>query len=331
MLTRRSAVSQGIGHLQIDQPDAYRAEKQERIALKIEAFYWMNDYSGKKTVPVRDNLAGGTDTDSSQTDTTSFLREQALMNRTRWNFLFSVGLLATVVFAVGQAQAATIFSDDFEGYADTTAMQAVWGAAGLGSLDPNNGNPGQSMAHPGGTDNIVTVPTQHASAGTPLIYTADIYDDGTSANKRFTAALRSASVANLLEMGMYNGPSHYAVRAVLPGPSWVGFSSITDDGGAPLLNVPVAGWHRFQVTLDGTNATFTLDLGSTGIINATEVLAAPWHGNGVDSIRLGGPSNASSAGGGGNFDNVSLVSIPEPSALMLLSLAGLGLVAKRRR
>ena len=253
------------------------------------------------------------------------------MKTTKRISLFSVALLATAVFAMGQAQAATIFSDDFEGYADTTAMQAVWGAAGLGTLDPNNGNPSQSMAHPGGTDNIVTVPVQQASAATPLVYTADIYDDGTSANKRFTAGLRSASVANLLEMGMYNSPSHYAVRAVLPGPSWVAFSSITDDGGNAINNAPVQGWHRFQVVLDGSTATFTLDLGSTGIINATEVLAAAWNAAGVDSIRLGGPSNLSSGGGGGNFDNVSLVSIPEPATGLLAVLSSLGMVAYARR
>lgn len=253
------------------------------------------------------------------------------MSTTKLASLFSVVLLVAVVFSVGQTQAGTVFSDDFESYADTTAMQVVWGAAGLGTLDTVLGNPGQSMAHPAGTDNIVTVPVQQASAANPLVYTADIFDDGTSANKRFTAGLRFSGVANLLEMGMYNSPSHYAVRAVLPGFSWVAFSAITDDGGTPILNAPVVGWHRFQVIHDGTNATFTLDLGSTGIINATEVLAAAWNANGVDSIRLGGPSNLSSAGGGGNFDNVSLVVIPEPSTLALLGLAGLGLVAIRRR
>jgi len=247
--------------------------------------------------------------------------------------LFSIAVLASGLVFSSAVNAATIFSDDFESYADTAAMQAVWGSAGLGTLDASLGNPGQSMAHPGGTDNIVTVPVQQASAVNPLVYTADIYDDGASANKRLTAALRSSSVANLLEMGMYNDPSHYAVRAVLPGPNWVAFSNIVDDSGNPINNEPVIGWHRSQVTLDGTNATFTLDLGSTGIINSTEVLAAAWHANGVDSIRLGGPSSLSSPGGGGNFDNVSLKVVPEPASLALLSLGGLAmaLVTGRRR
>lgn len=242
-------------------------------------------------------------------------------------------LVLAALLAVGfpcSALAGTVFSDDFESYADTTAMQAVWGAAGLGTLDAALGNPGQSMAHPGGTDNIVTVPVQQASASNPLIYSADIYDDGTSANKRLTAGLRFSGVANLLEMGMYNSPNHYAVRVVLPGPNWVAFSSITDDSGAAIPNAPVAGWHRYQVVLDGSNATFTLDLGSTGIINATEVVAAAWNPAGIDSIRLGGPSSLSSPGGGGNFDNVWLASVPEPTT-GLLALLGFAPLAARRR
>lgn len=245
------------------------------------------------------------------------------------------GLLSAIVCACGllvsSASATTIFSDDFESYADTAAMQAVWGAAGLGTLDAAFGNPGQSMAHPAGSDNIVTVPVQQATASAPLIYTADIYDDGTAANKRLTAGLRFSGVANLLEMGMYNSPNHYAVRAVLPGPSWVAFDNITDDGGSSIANEPVVGWHTFQVVLDGTNATFTLDLGSTGIINSTAILPAAWNANGVDSIRLGGPSSLSSPGGGGAFDNVSLVigTVPEPSTA-LLALMSLGAFVGRR-
>lgn len=244
--------------------------------------------------------------------------------------LFSLAVVVGGMLSISSAKAVTIFSDDFESYADTAAMQAVWGAAGAGSLDGAFGNPGQSMAHPAGTDNIVTVPVQQASAANPLVYTADIYDDGTAANKRLTAGLRFSGVANLLEMGMYNDPNHYAVRAVLPGPNWAAFDNIVDDAGDPIANEPIVGWHRFQVVHDGANATFTLDLGSTGIINSTVVLAAAWNANGVDSIRLGGPSSLSSPGGGGFFDNVSLVSIPEPTTLALAGLAGLCMLGRRR-
>lgn len=238
-----------------------------------------------------------------------------------------------LVFSLGLSsisQATTIFSDDFESYVDTAAMQAVWGAAGAGSLDPNFGNPGQSVFHPGGAQNQVTIAGLTPTPANPIVYTVDIYDDGSSANKRMTAGLRNAGVANLIEMGMYNGPAHYAVRAVLPGPSWVAFSSVTDDGGSPILNAPVVGWHTFRAVLDGTNVTFTLDLGGTGIINATEVLAAPFNAAfPIDTVRMG--VGLSSGGGGAWFDNYSLEVVPEPSSLVLLSMAGVGLIARRHR
>jgi len=244
--------------------------------------------------------------------------------------LFSAVLLATVVFAVGQSQAATIFSDNFESYADTAAMQVVWGAAGAATLDPNFGNPGQSGFQPGPAQNQVTIPGIVATALNPIEYTVDIYDDGTSANKRMTAGLRNSGVANLIEMGMYNNPSHYAVRAVLPGPSWVAFSGMTDDSGTPINNEPVVGWHTYKVVLDGTDATFTIDLGGTGIINGTAVLGAAFNaGFPINTVRMG--LGLSSAGGPANFDNFDLQVIPEPASLMLLGIAGIGFVARRRR
>ena len=259
------------------------------------------------------------------------------MRKTTW-FVIPLALMAIGMLSNDSATATTIFSDDFESYADTTAMNAVWSNGGSATLDGGLGNPGQSLAHPGtsgsfsgGNTNSVSFAGLTPSATQPIIYTADIYDDGTSANKRVTAGLRAAAAANLFEMGMYNSPNHYAYRAVLPGPSWGAFTNITDDGGASIENEPIQGWHRYQLVLDGATATFTLDLGSTGIINATEVVNVAFNAaNPVDIIRLGGPSDLGSGGGGANFDNISLVQIPEPTTLVLASLAGICVLGRRK-
>ncbi len=245
------------------------------------------------------------------------------------------GLMSAIVCAcsllASSATATTIFSDDFESYADTTAMQAVWTAAGAGSLDAGFGNPGQSASHPGGAQNQVSIAPVIPTAAAPLVYSVDIYDDGTSANKRMTAGLRNAGVANLIEMGMYNNPNHYAVRAVLPGPSWIAFSNMVDDAGDPIANEPVEGWHTYTMVHDGTTATFTLDLNGDGNINATQVIASGFNaGFGFDTIRMS--VGLSSAGGGANFDNYSLsiASVPEPSTA-LLALISLGALVGRRK
>ncbi len=237
-----------------------------------------------------------------------------------------LGCVAAMAFAVS-AQASVIVEDDFESYADTAAMQVVWGT-GAGTLDTVLGNPGQSLYFPGGAQNQQTIAGLTPTAANPVVYTVDIYDDGVSANKRITAGLRSSSVANLFEMGMYNAPSHYAVRAVLPGPSWVAFDNIVDDNGDPISNAPVVGWHTYQVVLDGATATFTLDLNGDGYINATAVLAADFNVSyPIDTVRLG--LGLSSAGGGANFDNVKLEVIPEPASLALLGLGGLAMLRRR--
>ncbi|MEM8783715.1 MAG: PEP-CTERM sorting domain-containing protein [Planctomycetota bacterium] len=241
--------------------------------------------------------------------------------------------------SMGSAGATVIVDEDFESYADTAALGGVW-ALSDGTLDTALGNPGNSLSHPGtsgsfsgGNTNSLSF-AEVAPTGTDfLAFSVDIYDDGTSSNKRTTAGLRRASPAgNLLELGMYNAPSHYAYRVILFGsgdPSWAAFENLVDDAGEPIENTPVEGWHTFLAEISETSIELTLDLNGDGNINATASVPISPVDLGFDIVRLGGPSDLSSAGGGANFDNVSLTLVPEPATAALLGLGGLAMLRRR--
>lgn len=235
-----------------------------------------------------------------------------------------------------------IVDEDFESYADTTALGGVW-TLGDGTLDTTEGNPGNSLNHPGtggsftgANTNSIGFTGVYPGAGETLVFKADIFDDANSNNERNTAGLRSAVSANIIEMGHYNTPSHYAIRTVLFGSgdaSYVAFDNILDDGGnAIAAETAIAGWHSYTAEITDSQITFSLDLGSTGIINSTIVANVTQNAaNEFDIIRLGGPSDLGSANGGVKFDNISLeLVVPEPGTAALASL-GLVCLLRRRR
>ncbi len=207
----------------------------------------------------------------------------------------------------------TIMEDDFESYANTTEMNAVWSepTIGPGTLDTNTGNPSQSMFHPAGTTNnrvfSATIPTDVQ----PIVWEFDFLDDGTG-NKRITGGLRDngdgAALSSILEMGRYNDladpegqatVSGYGIRTVFiegDPADWVAFEGI------PSVE---AGWHHFRATIGASSILFELDLQNDGLVDAQRAVSTPG-GAGIayNVARFGGPSNLSSAGGGGHFDNV---------------------------
>lgn len=191
-----------------------------------------------------------------------------------------------------------------------------------------------------GSAGDAVVPTESQS----LVLTGDIFDTEAAGNKRMSIGLRwtdGASTENILELGFYNSfgvaeandvdSPGYAARMVLyPGGStgylggWVPIEldpalDVIPDGELEGDGVVGPGdigeaWHRYSATITPTDITISLDLYRDGLNNATESAGVDYEqtfdivttANGYNSLRIGGPSGVSSAGGGVVFDNISL-------------------------
>ncbi len=250
-------------------------------------------------------------------------------------FTFSLAL-AWLGLCIAPLSAAVIINEDFETYANTAAFQVAWGAAGAGTLDTSAGNPGHTIVHPGGADNTRSFTAFSPTATEHLRLTGQMFDDVTSANKRISIGLRDAAGRNIIEMGFYNAPAHYAARIVLfgsgdPNPTWVAFPNLASP--PAVLATPVAGWHTFSVEISDTTVDFSLDLGSDGTIDSTMNFAAVAQASGFNQLRIGGPSGVSSTPTGANFDNLRLetISVPEPTSAGVCALLGCLCMIRRRR
>lgn len=231
-------------------------------------------------------------------------------------------LLSLLSVALGNvAHAQVIINETFEGYADSNALFAAWpsnvparpdnatrlingdtdefyggtnltkfaqfcnatnDAAGIGTCNLATGDAGVAGA---GTVNAFNLPSSVMPTETKkLVFSADIGDDGLSANKRITVGLRdNTTPANLIEMGFYNDGGHFSFRSVLfatgsesPGTgNWSNFNVATIE--KPLPTVLNASWkigesfHRYTAEISLTEITFGLDLYADGFQNYTTV------------------------------------------------------------
>lgn len=260
-----------------------------------------------------------------------------------------------------------VFSEDFEGYANTAEMSAVW----LGSngelhdtldydLDGTPNEVNKTAYHPGGSINTYNLAAPIQATATEWIrLSVDIFDDDTSLdpylplnpwNKRLSLGLRSNMPnVNIIELGIFNAlpNSHFAHRAILfdsvngtPNPNWGGWdlgTEIADYGNPPVpTELPVnrfrgAGWHQLIVTIKPESLVFEIDMFRDGTIDGTsEYFDIRQIESGFNQLRFGGPSGISSGGGGVHFDNIMLeVIAPEPATLGLMAAGALALLKRR--
>jgi hypothetical protein len=246
----------------------------------------------------------------------------------------------------------TIFSDNFDGYANQAAMLAVWNVgqapAGVGlTLSTDQAfSPSQSAFAPGSATSYTMAhdfTPAAASTAQPITWSFEFYDTTQAANLRQFASIRdnSPALAQLVAIGAYNDTSltknpytglsvtaadlntYYACRvAFAPGPNWF----ILNGPGAPTRST---GWHELKAVFYDTTVEFYVD-GINALTGLTMSYAASAGAITFDRVTVG--SGVSSANGAAYYDNVSVVqAVPEPSSIALLSLGSLAFLVSRRR
>jgi hypothetical protein len=260
--------------------------------------------------------------------------------------LITVGLLGSVVVASAQT---TIFSDNFDGYADQAAFNAVWNVGlvgGGGILSTEQAfSPSQSIKAPG-------IATAYQSGhditpvwglnGQPLVFSFRFYDATQANNLRQFATIRDTTpaLAQLVAIGAYNDTTltknrytglsvtaadlntYYAARVPFaPGPNWF----ILNGPGAPTRST---GWHELKAVFYDTTVDFFVD-GVNSLSGLTTSYASAAGAITFDRVTVG--SGLSSANGEAYYDNVQVALIPEPTTIALLGLGGLAFLAIHRR
>jgi hypothetical protein len=265
--------------------------------------------------------------------------------------------------------AAVVFSDNFDGYADQAAYQAAWPV--VGTQPSTTLSSAQSVSAP----NSVLVPSSTTTATSPrnqrtfaetgsvsltqqVVWSFDFFDDApTAAPYRQHANLQDGATVvtngQLIAMGMNNNQSatnsggQYYMGRILgytvpttadpdggPAESVGGASAFfkLNDFTAPHRS---AGWHNLKVIVSTDDATLgTLDYA----FYVDNVLAER-----VSNIANSGtgPVNPSwdliRVGSGVSspqlayYDNFNVEVVPEPASLGLIGLSGIALLARRRR
>ncbi len=243
--------------------------------------------------------------------------------------LICAAALALAGFAQ-PVQSQTVFSDNFNSYANDASLLTVWTrvtgtAADIGlAPDPDPANLfGQGIYESitAGRIRRVLPAGIAATDAAPLVFAFDLYDvnGGTNSGRAYGELRNSATASGLFAAGIYN-----AVNTGTYDVTRYQARDLDSGGWIQLAAARSIGWHHFEFTIRGTSVDLkvdgTLDPNFTG---------RTWGGGTLyDWINIGSGLSGNS---GANFDNVSLSLVPEPSAIVLGLLGAAGLRLRRRQ
>jgi MYXO-CTERM domain-containing protein len=290
------------------------------------------------------------------------------MSVTRLTRFLAVAVAATAAVGAHRASAATLVSDNFDGYANQAAFEAVWPAIGTAaplsaelstaqaSSAPNSIRvPGNSTTNGNHRNRRTFADTALLTVGTPVTWSFDFYDSApTSGPARNFSNLQDTTAPSgtnqLIAMGFNNnqtnaqsGGAFYMARILGYNPIAVAdpdggpaesvggagaFFKLNDFGGSVLRSL---GWHNLKVVIstdDGLSTDFEFYVDNVLSERVSNVGTAASIRQ-YDNITLG--SALSNAGVEAFFDNVNLSQVPEPASAGMAGLVGLALAAVRRR